>query len=138
MASNYTEHYQLPIWSPEDSFLREEFNESHQKIDAALGTLSQKFCCGIYEGDGTFGAEHPVTLTFPFTPKAVYLGTMDRTAYAGGWFRYGTSKAYVQYSYSGGGYLELTWDGPTVTFYSKDDASAQFNYSGATFYMAVQ
>ena len=39
MASNYTEHYQLPIWSPEDSFLREEFNESHQKIDAALGIM---------------------------------------------------------------------------------------------------
>ena len=37
MASNYTEHYQLPIWDPEDSFLREEFNEANQKIDAALG-----------------------------------------------------------------------------------------------------
>ena len=37
MASNYTEHYQLPIWAPEDSFLREEFNDANQKIDDALG-----------------------------------------------------------------------------------------------------
>ena len=36
MASNQTEHYQLPLWQPEDDFLRTEFNETHQLLDAAL------------------------------------------------------------------------------------------------------
>ena len=36
MASNQTEHYQLPLWQPQDDFLRTEFNESHQLLDTAL------------------------------------------------------------------------------------------------------
>lgn len=36
MASNYTEHYGLCQWEPEDKFLREEFNQDNAKIDAAL------------------------------------------------------------------------------------------------------
>ena len=36
MASNYTTNYELPLWEPQDSFLRTEFNEAHQKIDDAL------------------------------------------------------------------------------------------------------
>ena len=55
MASNYTEHYQLPIWAPDDSFLREEFNESHQKIDAALSGNMHLFplCQTTLEQDTT-------------------------------------------------------------------------------------
>ena len=36
MASNYTENYQLPLWAADDAFLREEFNDANQKIDAAI------------------------------------------------------------------------------------------------------
>ena len=39
MASNYTEHYKLNQWSPEDKVLRTEFNEDNQKIDAALKAM---------------------------------------------------------------------------------------------------
>ena len=38
MASNYTTNYELPLWEPQDSFLRTEFNEAHQKIDAAIAS----------------------------------------------------------------------------------------------------
>ena len=41
MASNQTEHYQLPLWQPEDDFLRAEFNQSHQLLDAALHQQDQ-------------------------------------------------------------------------------------------------
>ena len=68
MASNYTEHYQLPIWAPEDSFLREEFNESHQKIDAALGTIT-KVKTGKFAGTGEAGLEIDVG----FRPKCMIL-----------------------------------------------------------------
>ena len=36
MSTNYTEHYQLSQWVPEDKVLREEFNENHRKIDKAI------------------------------------------------------------------------------------------------------
>ena len=40
MASNYTTNYELPLWEPQDSFLRTEFNDANQKIDDALIQLS--------------------------------------------------------------------------------------------------
>ena len=36
MASGYTTNYGLCQWQPEDKFLREEFNQNNEKIDAAL------------------------------------------------------------------------------------------------------
>ena len=36
MATNHTEHYNLNLWEPSDKFVRAEFNENSQKIDAAL------------------------------------------------------------------------------------------------------
>lgn len=36
MSSGKTEYYQLHLWEPEDNFVRVEFNENHQKVDAAL------------------------------------------------------------------------------------------------------
>ena len=38
MATNYTENYQLPLWAADDAFLRTEFNDAHEKIDAALAS----------------------------------------------------------------------------------------------------
>ncbi len=40
MATNHTTNYQLNLWEPSDAFIRTEFNENSNKIDAALGTLS--------------------------------------------------------------------------------------------------
>lgn len=40
MATNHTENYNLNLWEPTDSFVREEFNENTNKIDAALKDLS--------------------------------------------------------------------------------------------------
>ena len=34
--ADYTEHYQLHQWVPEDDFLRTDFNTDFQKIDAAI------------------------------------------------------------------------------------------------------
>ena len=44
--ANYTAHYRLHQWEPEDSFLRGDFNEDFQKIDAGLagrGDCSLRF-----------------------------------------------------------------------------------------------
>ena len=42
MASNYTTNYKLPLWEGGDDFLRTEFNEAHEKVDAALGTMADE------------------------------------------------------------------------------------------------
>ena len=38
--ANYTAHYQLHQWEPEDSFLRTDFNEDNKKVDSALKELT--------------------------------------------------------------------------------------------------
>ena len=40
--ADYTEHYQLHQWQPQDPFLRTDFNEDLQKIDTALDGLVEK------------------------------------------------------------------------------------------------
>ena len=42
MASNYTQNYGLCQWEPEDKFIREEFNQDNEKIDAALKAAEDK------------------------------------------------------------------------------------------------
>ena len=42
MASGYTEYYGLCQWQGEDKFLREEFNQDNEKIDAALKAAEDK------------------------------------------------------------------------------------------------
>ena len=37
--ATYTANYQLHQWVPEDNFLRTDFNQDFQKIDAAPGSI---------------------------------------------------------------------------------------------------
>ena len=84
--ANYTAHYQLHQWEPEDSFLRTDFNEDFAKIDGALGgkaeqsavdTLAEQVAgkselvTGSYTGDG----EASRTIDLGFSPKAVLLAS---------------------------------------------------------------
>lgn len=39
MASSYTPHLGLSQWTPDDAFDMDEFNENHQKLDAAFGQM---------------------------------------------------------------------------------------------------
>ena len=138
MATNYTENYQLPLWAADDSFLRTEFNDANQKIDGAIKAVENKIYMGMFLGDGTYGVNHPTTFTFPFQPRAVYLGWMGKAAYPGGWFRYGSTSEYVQYSYSDAETAIFSWNGNTLSVYSKAAAEAQFNADGVyTIYIAL-
>lgn len=66
MAS-YTSNYQLHQWVPEDDFLRSDFNEDFQKIDAGLHAAQSLadqleaeksgIVTGSYTGDGTKGRQ---------------------------------------------------------------------------------
>ena len=68
MASNYTTNYELPLWEPQDSFLRTEFNDANQKIDTALtASNAERIHVGSYTGDGMASRK----IDIGFTPKAV-------------------------------------------------------------------
>ena len=95
MASNYTTNYELPLWEQQDSFLRTEFNEAHQKIDAALAGKASataaaeakalaegraRLAVGSYTGNGST----TMSLTLPFKPEFVLIrrfSTWDEGAY---------------------------------------------------------
>ena len=89
MASNYTEHFSLNQWLPDDQVKRTDFNEDNAKLDAALSdlsgdlaekanqsaleALSQKLASmpclvtGTYTGDGTDSR----LISLGFQPKAL-------------------------------------------------------------------
>ena len=75
MATNHTTNYALNLWEPTDAFLREEFNENSEKIDAALNALSQtvaqksRVIVGYYTGDGQASR----IINLGVRPKAVFL-----------------------------------------------------------------
>ena len=96
MASDYTSNYQLPIWAPEDSFLRSEFNDAHQKIDTALKHMATKteltevettakskarVITGSYDG-----TDETVNINLGFQPSAVLIFTSEGQTYTGGTF----------------------------------------------------
>ena len=47
--ANYTQHYHLHQWEPEDSFLRTDFNGDLSAIDAALLGLERDKCRAAIE-----------------------------------------------------------------------------------------
>ena len=92
--ANYTAHYHLHQWEPEDSFLRRDFNEDFQKIDAGLagrGDCSLLF--GSYVGTGTCGPSEPTVLTLGIPAKARCIGN-DVNLITGIFFRNNVSFTY--------------------------------------------
>ena len=63
--ANYTAHYRLHQWEPEDSFLRTDFNEDFAKIDGAIAACSHTVK-GAYTGNGSY-----LTVELGFRPAAV-------------------------------------------------------------------
>ena len=103
--ANYTAHYHLHQWEPEDSFLRRDFNEDFQKIDAGLagrGDCSLLF--GSYGGTGTCGPSEPTVLTLGIPAKALWVSCGSRHAV----FLRGNTQA-VNFSTSDGELLEVEW-----------------------------
>ena len=65
---NYTQNYQLPQWEKDDRIMMADFNESNQKIEAAINSKCE-IVFGTYVGDGT--ATRVIDLGF--RPKLVIL-----------------------------------------------------------------
>ena len=134
--ANYTEHYHLHQWEPEDSFLRTDFNEDLATLDAALKQLDTDLGAlvvfGSYTGDGS--EERDIDLGF--APAALYSCTSSGVP--------GTLTAHYQ-TYGG-----LTFPGRPVTnssavitltdsgfHISTPHTDARANRSGLTYYYAA-
>ena len=135
--ANYTAHYHLHQWEPEDSFLRRDFNEDFQKIDAGLagrGDCSLLF--GSYVGTGTCGPSEPTALTLGIPAKALWVSCGSRHAV----FLRGNTQA-VNFSTSDGELLEVEWTQDGLSWklggglYNHD--YQQLNEKGTTYYYAA-
>lgn len=141
--SDYTEHYQLHQWQPQDKFLRTDFNQDLSKIDTALDDLADKstvleaavarrgncrICTTSYKGTGLYGEDHPCSITFPWKPDMVSIFAPNGNMIE---ILYGSNTCIMRTSYMGA-ILSCSWQGNTVSWYGNhyDD---QLNGKGNTF-----
>lgn len=124
MAANRTQRYGLHLWEPGDDFLREEFNENFEALDAVPEAVT-----GTYTGDGT-GSQF---IALGFTPKAVLAGARGSLGAGGGGL---TLPGHPCYEVSHGvKVLEAAEGG----FYAFKDSWGSANDSGSAYhYLAVR
>ena len=132
----HTEHYQLNQWEANDKVQRTDFNADNAKIDAALQSLKTgkgncKIITGQYRGNGECDHFHKNSLSFPQQPLMVFIQG-DRNC----WMICGSELASVDGG-STGGFINITWNGSTVSWYGSNDHD-QLNVASAIYrYTAV-
>ena len=132
MASNYTENYQLPLWAADDAFLRTEFNDANQKIDAALGTIP-KIVLGSYTGTGTYGSGSPCSLSFGRKPALVLVRDGDHILSLMNPVTDSPNTAHSNY-----GVNTASWSETGVSWYCLRGADYQMNTEGRSYpYLAI-
>ena len=132
MASNYTTNYELPLWATDDAFLRTEFNDANQKIDAALGTIP-KIVLGSYTGNGGYGSESPCSLTFDRKPALVLVRDDDHVLSLMNPVTSSPNTAHSNY-----GENTAAWSETGVSWYCPRGADYQMNEEGRTYpYLAI-
>ena len=133
----YTSNYQLPIWAESDRILMEDFNDSYQKLEDALTehgeALAGKGDCQIYTtsyvGTGTFTYQNRTQLTFPATPRAVFITGSGDIFLA---FCPGT-RAQLLFSDETASCGNLLWTETSLSFYNANAARNQMNHKGRTY-----
>ena len=120
MASNYTEHYQLPIWAPEDSFLREEFNDANQKIDAAIAQRGNcRMVTGSYVGTGGRSVSLDFADSLGAAPKLLIVRAADNESSGQGLILMpGMTRTFytLAHSLNSANYLDLQWTATGVSW----------------------
>ena len=142
--ANYTKHYQLHQWEPEDPFLRTDFNEDLAKIDTALGGKGNcRIATGSYVGTGEYGQEHPNTIELPFPTRMIILDVTSDHGYntiPRYYILFRQASAFMGLGTSSSNWL--TWTDNTVSWYygstDSDGAKFQFNSASQTYhYIAI-
>lgn len=129
----------------------QEYTEAGDWLDVWGNAIpAVKLETGSYTGTGTSGSSNPNTLTFPFTPKIVFIAMQDGSQGISGrifqsfpWI-YGTNQGVASYGEDQIeiGINNLSWDGTTLKWYSSAGslvgADYQLNKNGVTYlYVAI-
>ena len=149
---NYTQHYQLPQWVETDRILMDDFNDSYEKIDAALDSLREdvdandaaqtaalaakgncQIYTGTYVGSGKYGINNRNSFTFPKAPLAILI-TDPIDGYVL-WATNGMQQAYAQTSQ--GSLLNLSWEGNTVKWFNYNTNIEQLDHPGRMYYICA-
>ena len=98
-----------------------------------------KIATGSYTGTGTYGADNPCSLTFPFSPKLVLIAWSNKNAGAMQGFMIYPNTVFSRVDNSGTGpNCIVTWNSTGVSWYNTDRDGYQFNYSNETYcYLAI-
>ena len=131
-----TQNYNLCQWAAEDRILRSDFNADNQKIDAALAAAGNcHIVTGSYVGTGTWGSEHPNTLTFDFSPKVVII--MGQKAYSNAITL--IAPAQTAYLSMDSRSVQVTWNETGVSWYQTNSgADYQLNSENIVYsYVAI-
>ena len=135
MASNHTEHYQLNQWSLDDPVQMEDFNEDNRKTEQALTWLMNnrvRLVTGTIIGTGEYGAQHPTTLTFDFTPKLIFMfgnsGASNFTLADPSIITYRDPSAS-----NSDPVLHFAWTQNSVSWYNTNSADNQYNAKGTQY-----
>ena len=119
---------------------------SNPKVTDALKSLATgglgRIAYGSYIGTGTYGANNPCSLTFPFSPQIVMItiheinSASSQPLISGPWIRgMSNGRLIVQpVAYSNNNYVNLTWNGNALSFYSTKDANYQLNLKDGIYY----
>lgn len=156
MANGQTANYGLTQWAKTDRILMEEFNSDNLEIDTRLKANADaiaaaqaamenygncKIVCGTYTGSGTYGSSNKNTLTFNGKPLLVVIRKKTRSI--------SNSSDYTlillrECAWALGAeenyYYEQTvsWEANSVSWYSANAATGQFNTSDKIFcYVAL-
>ncbi len=96
---------------------------------------ASKIATGSYTGANKHGVNNPLSLTFPFVPKVVFIIPNAKAASMPFAWVYGSSIGLTAYNNSQIFASNLTWDGNTLTWYTSDGyPSYQHNNSNTTYY----
>ena len=120
MASNYTTNYELPIWAASDSFLRTEFNDANQKIDAAIAQCGNcHMVTGSYVGTGVRSVSLDFADSLGAAPKLLIVRAAgDDSGGQGLILMPGMTRTFytLAHSMSSSNFLDLTWTATGVSW----------------------
>ena len=143
-----TTNYQLNQWAKSDRVMMDDFNADNTKIDAALKanadtaaantqtlatqaqTIAKLGNCqvvaGSYTGDGTYGADHAITLNFSHKPMLIFVQAKERNAH----YRMMLLRDSLwAFPYAADKYNQtnVTWGATSVSWYSTYSKDGQAN-----------
>lgn len=126
----------------DDSVIKEYIDQQINELKQQISETSVKIATGSYVGTGKYGKNNPNSLTFDFTPKAVFIFGTKASNDTGSSMMYSwgdDSFTLIYASYSGASPSgTASVSGNTMSWYDTSKALSQCNQSSRTYnYLAI-